>query len=129
MGIVAVDAPGSKYALGIPILSWATDMIHHLVSPARLDRRANPLAISFNASSHETCAQRPSPRLPTRFRGKNPIRIVDLVMVAGPLAQLRPRDAGCCGLPSNLRTVKFVFAIYIGQQTTGRFAIEAGGWH
>jgi hypothetical protein len=26
------------------------------------------------------------------------------LIVAGPLAQLRPREAGCSGLPSNLRT-------------------------
>ncbi len=27
-------------------------------------------------------------------------------MVAGPLAQLRPRDPGCAGLPSTLVTVR-----------------------
>ena len=47
-------------------------------------------------------------------------------MVAGPLAQSRPRLAGCSGLPSNLRIV-FVSLSTIGQQPARRFAVEAGG--
>ena len=48
--------------------------------------------------------------------------------VAGPLAQLRPREPGCSGLPSNFRTSRRVL-VDIGQQAAGRFAVEAGGGH
>ena len=62
-------------------------------------------AMSSSASSHPTGAHFPSPRSPARFSG---VRIrsgsVSWVTVAGPFAQLRPRDPGCSGLPSNLRT-------------------------
>ena len=57
---------------------------------------------SSRACSQEMRSQRPSPRSPTRFIGYR-IRSGSStwLMVAGPLAQLRPRLAGWTGLPSN----------------------------
>ena len=53
---------------------------------------------------------------------------VTWLSVAGPLAQLRPREPGCSGLPSNLRTSQRL-AVDVGEQAAGRLAVEAGGRH
>ena len=59
-------------------------------------------AMSATASSHETRSNFPDPRSPTRRNGWR-IRSGSLtwLIVAGPLAQLRPREPGWAGLPSN----------------------------
>ena len=43
--------------------------------------------------------------------------------VAGPFAQLRPRDPGCSGLPSQLLNVTGDF-VDVGEQAAGRLTIE-----
>ena len=50
-------------------------------------------------------SNRPEPRFPTLFKGYR-MRSTSWtwLSVAGPLAQLRPRDPGCSGFPSNFRT-------------------------
>ena len=62
-------------------------------------------ASASSASSQLTRSQLPAPRGPARLSGYR-IRSgsVTWLIVAGPLAQLRPREPGCSGLPSNLRT-------------------------
>ena len=62
-------------------------------------------ASASSASSQLIRSHRPPPRGPDRFIGYR-IRSgsVTWLIVAGPLAQLRPREPGCSGLPSNLRT-------------------------
>ena len=62
-------------------------------------------ASASSASSQLTRSHRPLPRGPDLFIGYR-IRSgsVTWLIVAGPLAQLRPREPGCSGLPSNLRT-------------------------
>ena len=60
--------------------------------------------MSSSASSHETCSHSPAPRAPVRRSGYR-IRSGSSIwlIVAGPLAQLRPREPGWAGLPSTLR--------------------------
>ena len=62
-------------------------------------------AMSVSASSHDTRTHFPSPRAPARLSGWR-MRSGSTIWfsVAGPLAQLRPREPGCSGFPSNLRT-------------------------
>ena len=62
-------------------------------------------ASTSRASSQLTRSHPPPPRGPDRFIGYR-IRSgsVTWLSVAGPLAQLRPREPGCSGFPSNLRT-------------------------
>src|SRR4030095_8354805 len=84
MGIVAVNTPRRKYALGVPILSWSTDMIHHLVSPTLLDSRAN--ALGDVAQRIIPRHLRPTPCSPfaDTFQGvKNPVGVVDLIESRG----------------------------------------------
>ena len=62
-------------------------------------------ASASRTSSQLTRSQPPLPRGPDRRSGyRMRSGSVTWLIVAGPLAQLRPRDPGCSGLPSNLRT-------------------------
>ena len=72
--------------------------------PSSIAFRMRP-AISSSASSHVVRSHFPSPRAPARLSGWR-IRSgsVSCVTVAGPLAQFLPREPGCSGFPSNLRT-------------------------
>ena len=66
--------------------------------------RMRPASAS-SASSQLIRAHLPSPRRPARFIGYSTRSgSVTWLIVAGPLAQFRPREPGCSGLPSNLRT-------------------------
>jgi hypothetical protein len=58
--------------------------------------------MSSSASSHDTRSNFPEPRSPTLLSGYR-IRSGSWIwlIVAGPLAQLRPREPGWAGLPSN----------------------------
>ena len=79
----------------------------YMTSPCRSSSMAARMrvAMSSSASSQPTRSHFPSPRSPTRFSGwRMRSGSVSWVTVAGPFAQFRPRDPGCSGFPSNLRT-------------------------
>src|SRR6266568_2559326 len=92
MAIVTIHAPGAQDALHITVIPRPTNVIHDFI------------ATTFNNGGSDfagkglqyfvPCCAFPlaSPRFPTRFKG-NKIRSGSLtwLMVAGPLAQLRPR--------------------------------------
>ena len=74
--------------------------------PSTSARRMRP-AIASSASSQLIRSHWPSPRRPARRSGYSTRSgSVTWLIVAGPLAQLRPREPGCSGLPSNLRTCR-----------------------
>ena len=62
-------------------------------------------ASASSASSQLIRSQPPLPRGPDRRSGyRMRSGSVTWLSVAGPFAQLRPREPGCSGFPSNLRT-------------------------
>ncbi len=90
---VKPSSPGRP--MWIMISFWRCSVIAARIRAARVS----------SASSQLIRSQPPLPRGPDLRSGYR-IRSgsVTWLMVAGPLAQLRPREPGCSGLPSNLRT-------------------------
>ncbi len=94
-------------------------------------RRSSTIALrirppmSASASSQETSSNLPEPRSPTRRRGCR-IRSGSWtwLIVAGPLAQLRPRRAGVGRVALELADLEVV-VVDVGQQPAGRLAVEA----
>ncbi len=129
MRVVAVDPPGGEHPLGEAVLARAADVVHDLVLAPVADRLRDPPGDVVERLVPGDRFHLPLPRSPSRFRGKR-MRSGSWIWlsVAGPLAQFRPREPGCSGLPSNLR-ISPRLAIDVGEETAGRLAVEAGRRH
>jgi hypothetical protein len=98
--------PSMPQAVSTRMMKWSspgrpTWYITSSLRSSSIAARMRP-PMSWRASSQVHGSNWPEPRGPVRLSGVK-MRSVSLtwLIVAGPLAQVRPREPGCTGLPSN----------------------------